>query len=564
MNIDNLNIPIKLGLILALFVVAAGGTGAFVVHSMRGINEAYSDLIARVDQSTIAAARAARDVATYEARSHELAAATTEAENARLLSEAEAVHRAYVAHMGEVRNHVPEQRDSIDTALAATEEAFAACEPLLRAAASVTSVPDTAKANAMLTRGCAPLIGSGLQAQIGLTDALIAYSGRASNNLTERTNGVIRIVLLSLGGALLASVMGCLWIGIIGLSRPIGALADAMDKLAHNELTVDVSGWQRGDEIGAMARTVEVLKTNVKAAVIMREAEAADQLRKDGRTAQLDRVTGQFESKVGELVSVLASAATELQATALSMSSTAELTNQQAEAVSNGAREASTNVQTVAAAAEQLSSSVREISRQVAQSSKITGEAVEETKRTDGVVRALATAAARIGDVVSLITGIAGQTNLLALNATIEAARAGDAGKGFAVVASEVKSLAAQTAKATEEITGQIGQVQASTAGAVAAIQRITTIITEVAQIASSIAAAVEQQGAATQEIARNVQEAAMATRDVTRNIGGVSEAATATGAASGQVLSAAGELSQQAEHLRAEVSHFLQNVRAA
>ena len=385
MNIEHLSIPVKVSLILALFVVTAAGAGAFVVHSLRGINDAYTDLVARVDRSTVVAARAARDVAMYEAKSYELAAATTEAENARLLGEAEALHKTYVTHMGEVREHLPEQRDTIGATLAATEEAFAACAPLLRAAAFVPSMPDNAKAVAAITRGCAPLIATGLQAQTGLTDDLIAYSGRTSGDLTEQTQGAIEITLVWLVGGVLAAIAAGLWIGIIGVSRPIGVLAGAMDKLARNDLTVDLSGWHRRDEIGAIARAVEVFRANAAASLSTREAEAAEQVRKDGRTAQLNRITGQFESKVGELVSVLASAATELQATALSMSSTAELTNQQAEAVSNGAREASTNVQTVAAAAEELSSSVREISRQVAQSSKITGDAVEETKRTGSV-----------------------------------------------------------------------------------------------------------------------------------------------------------------------------------
>jgi methyl-accepting chemotaxis protein len=221
-------------------------------------------------------------------------------------------------------------------------------------------------------------------------------------------------------------------------------------------------------------------------------------------------------------------------------------------------------VQTVAAAAEELSASIGEISRQVHQSSKITGQAVTETQRTDTIVRALAEGADKIGKVMELIADIAGQTNLLALNATIEAARAGDAGKGFAVVASEVKSLATQTARATEEIGVQVSQIQAATKEAVGAIEGISTTIQEVSKIAASIAAAVEEQGAATAEIARNVQQTAQAAQDVTVNISGVSRASSETGAAAGQVLSAAGDLSNQAENLTAEVNTFLVDVRAA
>jgi methyl-accepting chemotaxis protein len=251
-------------------------------------------------------------------------------------------------------------------------------------------------------------------------------------------------------------------------------------------------------------------------------------------------------------------------AAARSMTSTAGQTNSQAAVVARAAQEASSGVQTVAAAAEQLSASIGEISSQVAESARMSGQAVADARRTDGIVRALAEGAQRIGAVVELITSIAGQTNLLALNATIEAARAGDAGKGFAVVAAEVKGLATQTARATEEIAGQISQIQAATREAVEAIRVISGTIETISGIATSIASAVEQQGAATAEIARNVQLAAASTQQVTTTISGVSEAARSTGAAADQVLGAAGDLSRQAERLNGEVGSFVAGVRAA
>jgi methyl-accepting chemotaxis protein len=278
----------------------------------------------------------------------------------------------------------------------------------------------------------------------------------------------------------------------------------------------------------------------------------------------MNRTADAFETKVGKLVSMLSLDATKLQATAHSMSVTATQTNQQATTVAAAAEEASAGVQTVAAAAEQLTASIQEIGRQVTQSTKITGKAVEDTRRTDKIVRALADGALKIGDVVQLITGIAAQTNLLALNATIEAARAGDAGKGFAVVASEVKSLAGQTAKATEEIGAQIRQIQDATGEAVQAIQAIGATIGEVNVIASNIAAAVEEQGAATAEIARNVQRTASSTQEVTATIAGVSHTANDTGTAAGQVFGAATGLSQQAEQLTNEVNKFVVGIRAA
>jgi len=564
MKIENLSIPGKIGLILALFTVVSGGTAVFVARSMNGLNSAYADLVTRVDAAAVLSARTGRVLAAYQAQAIDLTTQTTKEGNARVMAKAAELLQTYDLSMGKVRAAVPELGDVVAPTMAGARHTFDVCEPLMRYAASVTSGAENDKANVSLRAECHPLIEASAQAQSKLTDEVMAYAAEQANLQTARASGAVKIVLGSLAAGLAAVIAGGLWIGLSGLSRPIGRLAAVMEALARNDLTVEIPGTGRGDELGVMARTVEVFKANALAASSLRTTEAAEQVRKDARATRMSQVTGNFESHVGELVSMLSSAATELQATAQSMSTTAEITTKQAEAVSNGAIDASSNVQTVAAAAEELSSSVTEISRQVAQSSKITETAVDEARRTDGVVRALAEAAGRIGNVVSLITGIAGQTNLLALNATIEAARAGDAGKGFAVVASEVKSLAAQTAKATEEIRSQIGQIQTSTAGAVEAIQRITAIINEVALIAGSIAAAVEQQGAATQEIARNVQQAAMATQDVTSNIGGVREAATATRSASQEVLGAAGVLSQQAEQLTAEVRNFVADVRAA
>ena len=283
-----------------------------------------------------------------------------------------------------------------------------------------------------------------------------------------------------------------------------------------------------------------------------------------GLRQRVETLTQTFSGKVGQMVGLVSSAATQLHSTSQSMTTTAENSMQKAANVAAAAEEASVNVQMVASSAEELASSIAEISRQVAQSAKIAGKAADDAKHTDTVVRALAEGARSIGEVVGLISNIAGQTNLLALNATIEAARAGDAGKGFAVVASEVKSLATQTAKATEQIGQQIGQIQAATNEAVTAIQSITATIGEVNEIAAAIAAAVEEQGAATQEIARNVQQTAAGTQEVTANISGVSEGASSTGAAAGEVLSAAGELSRQAEQLTGEIGRFIADVKAA
>ncbi len=364
------------------------------------------------------------------------------------------------------------------------------------------------------------------------------------------------VVLLCIGAALLIGRS----VGT-GLSR----LAAAMRQLAQGTTTVAIPGVARHDEIGAMGRAVAVFKDTLIEATALRAEQEASKLRQAAeQKAALHLMADGFETAVGAMVGRVAAASTELQATAQSMTATASSTEQQAAMVTTAASEASAGIQTVAAAAEELSASISEISRQVTQSAGMTGRAVTEAERTNAIVQALADGAEKIGQVVRLIADIASQTNLLALNATIEAARAGDAGKGFAVVASEVKSLATQTGRATEEIGGQIAQVQAATRDAVAAIRGIAGTIGEVSTIATNIAAAVEQQGAATAEIARNVQQTAEAATNVTANITGVSQAANQTEASAGKVLAAAGGLSHQAEKLSDEVRQFLSNVRAA
>jgi len=370
---------------------------------------------------------------------------------------------------------------------------------------------------------------------------------------------------------IVALAIGAVIIVICGMgigsffAKPIRALTEIMMALAGGDKSVVVIGTKRGDEIGDMARTVEVFKENAIEMEQMQAEQEEMKRRAEGekRQAMLD-MAGSFETSVGAVVGAVSSASTELQSTAESMSATAEETSRQSTAVAAASEEATTNVQTVAAAAEEMSATVDEIGRQVSASTEIANRAVDEAGRTNDTVQGLAEAAQKIGEVVDLISDIAEQTNLLALNATIEAARAGDAGRGFAVVAAEVKSLANQTAKATEEIASQIGTMQSATGDAVGAIEGIGKTIGEINEIATTIASAVEEQGAATQEIARNVQQAAQGTGEVSSNIASVTEAAGETGASARQVLDAAGQLSKDSETLKAEVDKFLTQVRAA
>ena len=394
-----------------------------------------------------------------------------------------------------------------------------------------------------------------------------SYETAASHASAAASADIDQTVAVAIGVGAASLLIGTVLAIIMARSVavPIKAMTETMGRLANREMEIEIVGRDREDEIGAMASAVQVFKDNmIRTEQLTAEQEQMKATSVIEQKAAMGRTADAFEAKVGSLISVLGSSATELEATARSMSGTAMQTNQRASTVAAAAEEASVGVGTVAAAAEELTTSIGEIARQVAQSSKITGLAVVDAQRTNGIVQALAEGADRIGHVVALITNIASQTNLLALNATIEAARAGDAGKGFAVVASEVKSLANQTAKATEEIGAQIAHIQSATKEAVEAIRGITSIIQEVSAIAVSIATAVEEQGAATAEIARNVQQTAQAAREVTTNIETVSRAATDTGAAADQVLTSAGDLSRQAAQLTSDVGHFVLEVRAA
>ena len=391
----------------------------------------------------------------------------------------------------------------------------------------------------------------------GETDASTLQAGKEISMATT--------VMIALGVATLIGSVLFVWLYVGGnILRRIRSLQRSMQLLSDGDLESEIYQSSQKDEIAAMANSLHVFRESMIQGRTLTADQNRDRVAKSERASRMEARIVEFETTVRTALDSLQEAAGSMQTTAQSMSATADQSSALVSAVASAAEETSVNVQTVSSGTEELSSSIAEIGRQVVTSAEIARKAVEEAGATDATMQGLADNAARISVVVDLIQTIASQTNLLALNATIEAARAGEAGRGFAVVASEVKSLATQTAKATDEIRQQIVSMQTVTASAVTAIRSIGTTIGEINDVTTAIAAAVEEQGAATREIARNISHAAGGTSEVSSNIVGVSSASTEAGTAAGEVLTASGALRREADVLRAEIDAFLSNIRAA
>jgi len=562
---NNLKMAAKIGLITAALGAVMIALVGYVSTRMASLDAAYSDIVSRIDTSTTVVARTARRAETYRASAFELLVETTDAGNARLLKATVDSAESVLSGLDKVKKSVPEKAAELEAQIEHFTKAFSACKPVIQYASTTTTAEDNAKAADRMRAECNGLLQHAVASQLQLVDNMVAFAkSRADEQHAEAAAEIRNSYILSAVSGIVA-ISGALLLGIFGIARPLRSLVDLLQRMAKGE-DVEMTALTRRDEIGDTARAVESVKTML-AEKANREALAKteqDKLAADQRRQDMYRLANQFESAVGEIIETVSSASTELEASAGTLTSTAEHSQQLSIVVAAASEEASTNVQSVASATEELSSSINEISRQVQDSARMANDAVGQARTTTEQVSELSKAASRIGDVVELINTIAGQTNLLALNATIEAARAGEAGRGFAVVASEVKALAEQTAKATDEIGQQISGIQSATQASVGAIRDISGTIERLSEIASAIAAAVEEQGAATQEISRNVQQAAEGTHQVSSNVAAVQRGATETGSASSQVLGAAQSLALESNRLKVEVGNFLNTVRAA
>lgn len=543
--------------ILAVALLAVGAAGFIALRQM---DEAKKELH-QASERLFVSGRAAGYLLSYVTDVRAQTAELTAEQRQRYQRDADEEYRNFLGRIDELTGmaFAPEGRAEMARARQSAERFETAHQRLRTQAAS----GDFAGA-AQTARDAQPLVDEARQ-------ALRSFDSRneaRKREMLDRSQEVYdrsiwlmsaaTVLGLLLGGGLLAAIV----IGMV--TRPLQSITAAMLKVAGGDAQADVPALGRKDEVGHLAGALETFKSNLVESRRLAAEQEAERAAKERRAHVIAEAVSAFDREVSEVVSTVTAAATELEAAANTLTQTAGSTQQLSTIVASASEEAASNVQSVAAATDEMSSSVSEIGRQVQDSSRKAQEAVRLAHATDAQVTNLLDAAGRIGDVVKLITAVADQTNLLALNATIEAARAGEAGKGFAVVATEVKALASQTAKATEAIAEQIVSMQQATREAAAAIKTIGSSIVEVSDISTAIAAAVEEQGAATGEIARNVQEASKGTSEVASNITEVSRGAVETGSASSQVLSSAKELSAQGARLKSQVDAFLTTVRAA
>ncbi|MGM4895628.1 methyl-accepting chemotaxis protein [Tardiphaga sp. 839_C3_N1_4] len=562
--LSNISIKAKITIVIAFLLIAMTGMGALAVSKMQTINANASD----IQKNWLPSVRVLGGLRATTIDYRNLVRAHILAANADQMQKAEAGIDTIVKRAADERTAYdklvssPEERAIFndwskewDNYVSRSQEIFVLDRKNLGKGSQ-----EAHELNLNMINPLGSKADFALRKAIEFNDKGAAASGQKADD--SYGSALMTVIVIIAATAVIGIGIGIYLVKDV--SSGIASIVQPMQALSAGDLTAHVAHQGEKTEIGAMADTLQVFKQALIDKRAADEAASADAEAKIERGRRVDNITREFESMIGEIVETVSSASTELEASASTLTATAERSQDLATTVAAASEEASTNVQSVASATEEMASSVNEISRQVQESASIANQAVDQARHTNDRVSELASAASRIGDVVELINNIAGQTNLLALNATIEAARAGEAGRGFAVVASEVKALAEQTAKATGEISTQISGIQAATQESVGAIKEIGDTIGRMSEIASTIASAVEEQGAATQEISRNVQQAAQGTMQVSSNITDVQRGASETGSASSQVLSAARSLSSDSTRLKNEVGKFLNSVRAA
>lgn len=563
--IDNLRILWKVGLIVVVLGLASVISVGFIALKINQIDVAYSDVVNRVEVATASMARGSRNIESYVSLVYQLVSESSAEESSRLLRRITEEQKMFERRYDEAFRLLPEKATVLTSLNTKAQMTFVQCAVVVQAVASAETLEDTAKALELLKSKCASPATAVLAEQTHVVDDLVSYAGKVAESVSAETHAATRTALAIVMGGMALYLFCAAWVGIQGLSRPITRLKAAMESLAAENLEAAVPETERRDEIGQMARAVQVFRDNgLEVARLKIEQAEAESRAAVQRQNDMERLAASFENTIGEIVQGVAFAANTMEASASSLKITAERNVERSTIVATAAKTASTNVQSVATSSDEMASTVQQISTQVKESASIAeGAASQATRMNEGVGR-LVEAARRIGDVIDLINTIAGQTNLLALNAAIEAARAGATGRGFAVVAAEVKSLAEQTAKATDEVGQQITSIQSATEESVAAITEIAETIIRVSKISATVAMAIEEQGAATRQIALSVQQASEGTITVASNINDVQKGSSETGVASAEVFSAARSLSAQSERLKSEVRAFLMTVRAA